>query len=244
LAVTPEDAKQESQQTRTRRRRRSRVRRKSWRRVVWCWWCRQGRSRHRTITPVRGARPSDGPHFKVPRATPICRRLQGIASLRQSGPFRYMRTAMPACERAHHCPHWTLNNTQNECLAPSLAPAPASAVTAELIRAEVLSEPPGWALGHHSWQNLTRAQQMAERLKNDHGGIGCRALLAPPAHSRQQASPGGWRTCFESDQHLHLCNVGGTPQGHASYPSRTADDEAVLPQHRLTSRQRGLGRRL
>jgi hypothetical protein len=69
-----------------------------------------------------------------------------------------MRTAMPACERAHHCPHWTLNNTQNECLAPSLAPAPASAVTAELIRAEVLSEPPGWALGHHSWQNLTRAR--------------------------------------------------------------------------------------
>jgi hypothetical protein len=49
----------------------------------------QGRSRHRTITPVRGAKPSSGPHFKVPRATSICRRLQGITRLRQPVPIPF-----------------------------------------------------------------------------------------------------------------------------------------------------------
>ncbi|EAT78452.1 hypothetical protein HBI56_184260 [Parastagonospora nodorum] len=54
----------------------------------------QGRSRHRTITPVWGAKPSGGPHFKVPRATSICRRLQGITRVHRPIPFHFTMAAM------------------------------------------------------------------------------------------------------------------------------------------------------
>jgi hypothetical protein len=152
----------------------------------------QGRSRHRTITPVRGARPSDGPHFKVPRATSICRRLQGIASLlRQSVPFRYMRTAMATTTSVRRC-----SQDAAECCHLfrhiQHAPAPASAVTADLIRVEVLNVALSWAPRPSPVAEVnTRGQQMGERLNNDYAELGCRALSAHPCPLTPAGPAGG-----------------------------------------------------
>jgi hypothetical protein len=236
---------------------------------VWCWaslhasdgggGAEQGRSRHRTITPVRAAKPSDGPHFKVPRATSICRRLQGIASLRQSVPFHYIRTAMPSTQRAcswqpGRCRLPAAVSGFREVYPTQPAPAPASAVTADLTRVEVLSVALGWATPPSLVAEVNmNGQQMAERLKNDHGGIWVPGPVRTslPTHASRTGRgcvgvPVSNPTCtctramFEA-HHIAMPHVGPAMALHSG-----TDDEAVLPPpDRLTSKtQRALGRRL
>jgi hypothetical protein len=148
----------------------------------------QGRSRHRTITPVWGAKPSDGPHFKVPRATSICRRLQGITRLRQAISFHFIMVAMHIT--MDHCHQ---KQDASNCLRLQRSTHPTSQPSlADRIWLEVLSLALSWATPLSLVAELRYGgQQIGVRIKNDHGGIWVPGPVCHPC----PLTPGPDRAC-------------------------------------------------